>query len=130
MYECGIEPTDLIVNSHTQERLITDWYRKHCCRRSRSHTATTPLPCVRSMRDTRVGLHAASVTLYRWYGVHMMEDSRTSSLQIRALQSPTVRKFFKKEGLHSTLYTGSSCAMYCNKHAKVISFHFRHCYYV
>lgn len=29
MYECGIEPTDLIVNSHTQERLITDWYRKH-----------------------------------------------------------------------------------------------------
>lgn len=32
------------------------------------------------------------------YLVHMMDDSRLSSDQMRAVQSPTVRKFFGKNG--------------------------------
>lgn len=61
-----------------------------------------------------MGLQLASVTLCRCHGDHKMGESRQSSLHTCILQSPTDKKFFKKNGLRSILHTGPSCTVsYC-----------------
>lgn len=56
-----------------------------------------------------VGLQMPSVNNTDWYFVQIIELSRQSSDQIRAVQSPTVRKFFKKLGFRAIEHTGPRC---------------------
>lgn len=46
------------------------------------------------------------------YHVHIIDDSLQSSDQIRAIQSPIVRKFLRKDGFLWRAYTGPTCATY------------------
>lgn len=46
------------------------------------------------------------------YLVHMMDDSLMSSDQMRAVQCPTVRKFFGKKGFLCRAWTGPKCPSY------------------
>lgn len=61
-----------------------------------------------------VGLQMPSVSRTDWCFVHIIELSRQSSDQIRAVQSPTVRKFFRKLGFLEIEQTGPKCVFIWN----------------
>lgn len=93
-----------------------------CCRRSRSQIASTPLFWVTIISDRRVGLHDPAVRRCRCGGDHNAADSRQSSLHTRTVQSPTVRKFFRKPGLRSKETTGPKWAGNCHMVLYTINF--------
>lgn len=74
-----------------------------------------PSQDVASASDSLVGLQVAAVILCLKPGDHSTADSLQSSLQIRSVQSPTVRKFLRKPGFRSNDQTGPKCASYYGK---------------